>query len=338
MAYKCICADCRGIGVHKIGVDKRGGRPAYMCDFHYRHNEGYGHGGDNMAGAKNKVRKNQYCFGVEFETSWTSPKARIELMANGFKPTNDISLEGVRTCEYVSPLYFGMNSIVRYVKSIEKYMKRGDIEMNETCGTHFHISLNNMYNDSGNVMEYLQNDILYFTLFKPLSDALAADSAKCERVFGRPLNSHYASRIEDYTIEEVFNIFGAERVFKKLYDSDLESEEGIEELEMFKNTHFSDLSDYEKESICAMIAEGVVDSRITEDRYQFINVTNSNNIEFRVFCFRNAEQYTNAMWFARDILDSIMRCTNSFNQMTVAEQIRKCEVMAQKFVKKYEKM
>ena len=152
---RCMCVGCNNVGTVKINLDKRGNRSAYMCEYHAENNEWYGDGGKNEAGAVGKARKKMYRFGMEFESSYTSQKARIEFLANGFTPTNDISLNGERTCEYVSPLYNGMNSIVRYVKTIDKYMKSGDIELNESCGTHFHISLNNM------VMENNENAMFY---------------------------------------------------------------------------------------------------------------------------------------------------------------------------------
>ena len=275
---RCMCVGCNNEGTVKIGLDKRGNRGAYLCNYHYERNEGYGRGGKNKAGAFNKYRAKAYRFGIEFETAWTSEKARIEFLGNGFTPTNDISLEGRRTCEYVSPLYTGMNSIVRYCKTIEKYMERGDIVLNSSCGTHFHVSLNNMVMENDeNAMEYLSKKRIFKRVFMPLSDMLKADPEKCERVFGRPLNSHYASAITETWCDP-------------------------------------------------------------DDRYHFINVTNGNNIEFRVFKFRSAEQYVKAMWFARDVLDSIMRNFSSFDQMTEEEQNHKCDVVARKICKKYEAM
>lgn len=273
---RCMCVGCNNVGTVKVNLDKRGNRSAYMCDYHAKHNEWYGDGGKNEAGAVGKARKKMYRFGMEFETSWTSDKVRIEFLGNGFTPTDDISLNGERTCEYVSPLYSGMNSIVRYVKSIDKYMKSGDIELNESCGTHFHISLNNMVMENNeNAMFYLVQKEIYKRTFMPLSKMLSDDPEKCNRVFGRPLNEDYANGITEEYCDP-------------------------------------------------------------KDRYNFINVTNENNVEFRVFKFRNAEQYTKAMWFARDVIDCIMRNFNTLNQMTDEEVNHKCDVVARKICKKYE--
>ena len=273
---RCMCVGCNNIGTVKISLDKRGNRAAYMCDYHAENNEWYGDGGKNEAGAVGKKRAKMYRFGVEFESAWTSDKVRIEFLGNGFTPTDDLSLDGDRTCEYVSPLYNGMNSIVRYVKSIDKYMKSGDIELNASCGTHFHVSLNNMVMENKeNAMDYLKKEEIYKRVFMPLSKMLEEDPMTCAKVFGRPLNEDYASAI--------------------------------------------------REDFCD-----------PKDRYNFVNVTNSNNIEFRVFKFRNAEQYTKAMWFARDVVDSIMRNFSCFDQMTEEEQYHKCDVVARKICKKYE--
>ena len=271
---KCMCPNCIDEGIYKVGLDKRGNRPAYMCAHHYFSNEGYGRGGKNKAGAVGKARKKSYCFGLEFESAYTSEKARIEFLGNGFTPTNDGSLRGDRPCEYVSPLYYGMNSIVRYVKSIEKYKKSGDIKLNVSCGTHFHVSLNNMIMENGeNAMEYLQMRRIYTRVFLPLSRMLEEDPERCKKVFGRRLNANYASAITEFCNPR--------------------------------------------------------------NRYNFINVRNNNNIEFRVFKFRDAEQYTKAMWFARDVVDSIMRNFNSFDTMTEEEQNHKCDIVGQKICKKY---
>lgn len=271
----CACPDCNNIGTVRIGLDKRGGRPAFLCEWHATHNECYGEGGKNNAGAFNKARAKMYRNGIEFETSWTSEKARIEFLGNNFTPTNDGSLEGEFTCEYVSPLYHGMNSLVRYVKTIDKYVKSGDIQMNDSCGTHFHMSLNNMVVEHGeNVMRYLRNKEIYKRVFMPLSNILKENPEKCEMLFGRELNPNYANALS--------------------------------------------------ESFC--------DPR---DRYNFINVTNNTNIEFRVFKFRDAKQYTKAMWFARDVVDSIMRNFSDFYQMDEDEILHKCDVVGKKICKKF---
>lgn len=272
---KCACPDCNNIGTVRIGLDKRGGRSAFMCEWHANHNECYGEGGKNKAGAVDKARAKMYRCGIEFETAWTSEKARIEFLGNNFTPTNDCSLNGEFTCEYVSPLYHGMNSIVRYVKTIDKYVKSGDIEMNDSCGTHFHMSLNNMVVEHGeNVMHYLRNKEIYKRVFTPLSMFLEKNPEKCERLFGRELNPDYANGISDY---------------------------------------------------CE-----------PRDRYNFINVKNDTNIEFRVFKFRNATQYTKAMWFARDVVDSIMRNFSNFYQMDEAERLHKCDIVGNKICKKFD--
>ena len=273
MFIKCQCAGCNNVGTHKLALAKRGGRSAYVCDFHYEYNESYGNGGDNNKGTR---KANGKRCGIELETSFTSENARIELLGAGFTPTNDCSLDGDFTTEYVSPLYSGMNAITRYVKSIEKMLNNGDIEINDTCGTHFHFSIDNMRTESGvNICEVLQDSVYFSRVFAPISNAMKDDSYKTRRVFGRYF-THYCKPIES--------------------------------------------------------------NSYAGDRYFWINTTNYNNIEFRLFKFTSAKQYVTAMQFAQDVVVSLMNNFNTWYQMTEAEKLHNCDVVAQKIVRKFEKI
>lgn len=274
---KCQVAGCSNIGIYAVALAKRGDRNAYICEFHKNNNEWYHSGGRNEAGASDKFRTVSKKCGIELETSFTSESARIELCGNGFTPTDDCSLYGDFTTEYVSPLYYGMNSIVRYVKSIDKMLKSGDIEINETCGTHFHFSINNMVTESGlNICRLFSENPQYFNrTFAPVSLRMTRDSEKTERVFGRGFGEY------------------------------------------------------------CMPIKGQSDP---DNRYYWINVTNRNNVEFRLFKFTSAAQYTACMKFAEKVVTSIMNNFDKFGQMTESEKLHKCDVVANKIVKTFEAM
>ena len=133
----CNCKGCMAVGTHKINLDRRGGRNAYLCDYHWRYNEGYGTGNDDVTGT---TKKNGIGYGAEFELSEADIKGRTEFTAMGAMPTNDSSLCGASTVEFVFPTMLGLNKLSKDAVSIEKLLTGGHIGMNDSCGTHLHIS------------------------------------------------------------------------------------------------------------------------------------------------------------------------------------------------------
>lgn len=223
-----VCTCCN----HSFPVDSmvgtampnRGGRPAYMCPECASRNRYY-HTSNNVLQGKEK--QNAVCVGWELETSFSNDYARNILFEYGMIPTNDSSLHGRRTCEYVSGIQQGLNIGSKMCVTIEKLMQEGHLQINDSCGTHFHVSIDSMKDASGQqtYMGYIQR--FYHSLFIPLADAMRENPEKTARLFGRTFTG---------------------------YAKDINA--------------FSD----------------------PNNRYNFINVTNNSNIEFRLNKFVSAKQ------------------------------------------------
>lgn len=194
---RCQCAGCSNLGIIPVSLANRGGRHGYLCSFHATELENYGSGGDNMYGAVDKkdTRKVLKCAGIEFETSNSDTYARGQLLNKGFKPTYDSSLTGENPCEYVSGLYIGMNSAIAQMNKVfAPLFDDGHLYMDDSCGTHFHFSINSMVCEDGtHVMPILYNETYYVALFGALSKALEENPYRCEEFFGRQLCNYAPS-------------------------------------------------------------------------------------------------------------------------------------------------
>ncbi len=179
---KCNCKNCNNIGTHPIPLFKRGGRQAFLCDYHYSHNEGYYTKNNSKQGT---TKAHGFTYGVEFETSKSTPKARIEFTDIGYLPTHDATVN----CEYKSPIMNGLNQLAKHTVTFERLINENDLEVNNECGTHLHIggSALNLEN-----MQYIKR--FYHSLFVPLSDKLANNPEATKALFGRSLN-YWASPI-----------------------------------------------------------------------------------------------------------------------------------------------
>lgn len=205
-------------------MPNRGGRMAYMCPTCARQNRYYHTSNTEMQG---KAKKNLIFVGWELETSFSDNYARNQLFEYGMIPTNDSSLHGQRTCEYVTGIQQGLNIGSKMCVSIEKLMQENHLQINDTCGTHFHVSIDSMKDGNGQqtYMGYIQR--FYHSLFVPLANEMRNNPQKTKKLFGRNF-TEYARNIDE-------------------------------------NTN-------------------------PNNRYNFINVTNNSNIEFRLNKFVNAKQ------------------------------------------------
>ena len=205
-------------------MPNRGGRVAYMCSDCARRNRYYHTSNTELQG---KAKQNAVRVGWELETSYSDDYARNILFEYGMIPTNDSSLHGNRTCEYVSGIQQGLNIGSKMCVSIEKLILENHLQINDSCGTHFHVSINNMENANGEkvYMDYVRR--FYHSLFTPLANAMRENPAKTRALFGRFFTG-YAKDINEYTD--------------------------------------------------------------ANSRYNFINVTNNSNIEFRLNKFVSAKQ------------------------------------------------
>lgn len=262
-------------------MPNRGGRLAYMCR-HCAERNSYYHTTNNKNRGVEKV--NKIFVGHEYEVSFNDAYARNILFEFGLIPTNDSSLRGSRTCEFVSGIQSGLNIASKMAVSIEALIEGGHLEINESCGTHFHISVDSMRDTNGDktYMGYIAR--FYHSLFVPLCEEMQRDRAKTQAVFGRYFTS-YAHTINA--------------------NSD------------------------------------------TCDRYNFINVRNDSNIEFRLNKFVSAKQMQNLMKMEVEMTKCIV--TNFCEHFMDTDYDRrrypkrkayrkhKADVTAQKLVKIYNK-
>lgn len=173
----CMCNDCNAIGTIAIPVPDRGGRTGFMCEFHAYRELGYSRENSFRYG-KRKV--DPFTFSEEFETSRSTMVARGELMNFGFLPTEDSTVD----VEYKSPIFEGLNAISKQCLSIEKLMRNGELVVDQTCGTHFHVG--HAEHITPKTMRYLRR--FNNSLFIPLSTAIMANQEKSAKLFGRKPN------------------------------------------------------------------------------------------------------------------------------------------------------
>lgn len=234
---KCTCCGNSFPVVNMVGTEmpNRGSRHAYMCNDCATRNRHYHTSNTEIQGTINKDRVQ---VGWELETSFSDDYARNILFEYGMIPTRDGSLRGARTCEYVSGIQQGLNIGSKMCVTIETLMSGGHLEINESCGTHFHVSVNNMENTNGEkvYMDYIRR--YYHSLFVPLCEEMQRNPEKTKNLFGRYFTDHY----DEY-------------------------------------------GDYRR-GYAAMVNY----SSNENDRYNFINVTNNSNIEFRLNRFVSAKQ------------------------------------------------
>lgn len=251
---KCTC--CNGIfftaEMVKTSMPNRGGAAAYMCARCASENERY-HATNNKDRGTNKV--NKVFAGIELETSFTDEYARNILFNLGFIPTHDCSLtsDGIgfrygwddgNACEYVTGIIQGLNIPSKMAVTIEKLMNENHLKINNSCGTHFHVSIDSMKDANGEkvYMSYISR--FYHSLFTPLCETMTAHQTATEAIFGRYFNYHYCKSINN--------------------------------------------------------------NSYVNDRYNFINVTNNSNIEFRLNKYQNAKQFQNLMKMEVEMVQAIV--------------------------------
>lgn len=290
----CTCCGTVYSVAEMIGtaMPNRGGRKAYMCRRCAELNRSY-HTSNNVL--QGKAKANAVYVGVECETSYSDGYARNIMFDYGFIPTHDCSLNsdghGSRygydgnTCEYVSGIMQGLNIVSKWAVTVEKLIDDGHMKINNSCGTHTHISVNSMKDGNGNAtyMDYIRR--FYHSLFVPLANAMQANPEKARAVFGRYFDSHYCMNISEYSN--------------------------------------------------------------ANNRYNFINVTNNSNIEFRLNKFQSAKQYQSLVKMEAEMVKCIVTnfCEHFMDtewdrrryENRTAYRKHKAQVTAGKLVKLYEK-
>lgn len=204
----CTCCGNSYPVVDMVGtaMPNRGGRVAYMCAECARRNRYYHTSNNQMQG---KAKQNAVCVGWELETSYSDDYARNILFEFGMIPTNDSSLHGNRTCEYVSGIQQGLNIGSKMCVTIEKLMQDGHLQINDSCGTHFHVSVNNMKNASGQqvYMDYIRR--FYHSLFVPLANAMRENPEKTKALFGRNFTGYAQDISENASATSRYNFINA---------------------------------------------------------------------------------------------------------------------------------
>ena len=290
MTAKCTCCGTVDYTANmvKTAMPNRGMAHAYMCGTCATRNRNY-HTSNNVLQGKAKV--NAIGCGVEFETSYSDEHARNIMFEYGFIPTHDCSLHsdgnGNRygwdgnTCEYVSGIMQGLNIVSKFAVTAEKLISEGHMKVNNSCGTHFHVSVDSMKDDNGQqtYMGYIQR--FYHSLFVPLSNAMRDNPEKTKAIFGRYFDSHYAMAVSM--------------------------------------------------------------NSSAQSRYNFINVTNHSNIEFRLNRFVSAKQFQELVKMETEMTKAIVtNFCEHFNDTDIdsrryenrtAYRKHKAQVTANKLVK-----
>ena len=171
---KCQCPNCGNIGTHKYAVRRRGGGNAFLCDYHAHSLESYYTENSLRIG---EMKANGFTYSVELETSFADFQARLELCVAGFLPTHDSTV----FAEFKSPIYNGANGLKAFLPSIQDMLNSGDMRIDDSCGTHFHVGHNNYINPL--YMSYIRR--FYHSLFIPLSNVLLENETKATAIFGR---------------------------------------------------------------------------------------------------------------------------------------------------------
>ena len=183
----CNFPGCRQCATVAMPLARRGGRNAYMCDFHAHSMASYSSDNNKRQG---KVKNTGDTFGWEFETSYSDLAARSEFIAAKFLPTSDCTVD----VEYKSPIYNGLNSISKTFTTFDKLIANGNLRVGSNCGTHTHYGNREYINRE--TMDYLRR--FYHSLFVPLCEKMQETSNKTAAFWGRDF-TYYADKIDRYS-------------------------------------------------------------------------------------------------------------------------------------------
>ena len=188
MCRKAKCLYCNNEGTVKISLAARGGRAAYLCDYHASTmgDEGYSRENDKRRGNAN----HGFTFSLELEMHNPTPAMRAELESVGFIPTADCTTD----TEFKSPIYESLKPLPKKLATLEAMLEGGHGNITEADGTHFHVGHKDSINPQ--TMDYLKR--FYHSLFVPLCEAMKADPEATEKLFGRNF-VYYASPINTST-------------------------------------------------------------------------------------------------------------------------------------------
>lgn len=183
----CNCKGCQNIGTIKISLNRRGNRASYLCEHHATELERYSTENDEKLGTS---KAHGYTFGVELETSYSDLKARAEIVANGYIPTSDCTVD----VEYKSPIMYGLNSLSKQTVTYQRLIDEGHLEIGYGCGTHFHVG----HVEKINLFNIAKIRKYYTEIFLPVTRLMMENPLETEMIFGRYFTG-YAEEIDEYT-------------------------------------------------------------------------------------------------------------------------------------------
>ena len=198
---KCTC--CNTVQfvdqMVKTQMPNRGNAAAYMCRHCATQNQWY-HSTNNKN--RGTTKANAVKVGTELEVSYNDMYARNILFEFGLIPTNDCSLEGANTCEFVTGIQNGLNIASKMCVTIENLINENHLEINNSCGTHFHVSINDMKNANGEqiYMNYIKR--FYHSLFIPLCEKMKANPETTKALFGRYFQDDYCKTVSQFSSVE----------------------------------------------------------------------------------------------------------------------------------------
>lgn len=196
IARSMIATECANRGANKR---------SFMCPDCAKTNEGYGSRNNvEVGGVNNGLR-----YGIELETTASTEYFRNMMFRYDYIATHDGSLNSTgeriytignngwyteSSCEYVSATNKGLKRFTKQFIEIEKCHNEGQVEWDDSCGTHCHISLDNMENGEMTMIR-----AYYQSLFMPLQAVMIANPAKTEDFFGRYFSYSFAREITENT-------------------------------------------------------------------------------------------------------------------------------------------
>ncbi len=196
-----VAASMVATGCANRGVNKR----SFMCPECAKTNERYGaRNNKEVGGVENGLR-----YGIEFESTASTEYFRNMMFRYDYIATHDGSLNSTgerrytvgrngwyteSSCEYVSATNKGLKRFAKQFLEIEKCHNEGHVEWDDSCGTHCHISINNMENGEMSMIRAYYN-----SLFMPLQAVMTANPVKTEEFFGRYFSYSFAREITENT-------------------------------------------------------------------------------------------------------------------------------------------
>lgn len=202
MFIKCQCEGCANEGTIRLTLRKRGGRGAYLCERHAMSMERYSYESTATRGGEGELgrRGGGFSYGMELETSASTIQTRIELCGLGFTPTSDSTVD----VEYKSPIWYGLNSPVKTFRSIQDMMDKGELGIDYSCGTHFHVGhISYGWKQCEMVSEY------YHEIFDEIGRLTQGNNPAANAVWGRSCNrwaipTHESDYADNHT--NMFNL------------------------------------------------------------------------------------------------------------------------------------